>query len=193
LPRSLLELPAGFDLYQRLVGAPGSKRRFLEEHARPRPDESVLDLGCGTGALFGLMPGGAEYVGVDVDARYVAAARARHGAQAEFVHADATAYEPGREFDLAVAYGVLHHLDDESARGLLRAARAARRFVAAEPCPTPGAGALERFLMRHDRGRFVRAEEEYARLARGVFERVDSRLVPGTYRIPYTLVVLDCS
>ncbi len=190
---SLLELPAGFDLYQRLVGAPGSKKRFVEEFARPEPGESVLDLGCGTGALFGLMPDGVDYVGVDLDARYVAAARARHGDRAEFVHSDATAYAPGREFDLAVAYGVLHHLDDDGARGLLRAARGARRFVAAEPCPTARSGALERFLMRHDRGRFVREEREYVRLAREVFERVESRLVPGTYRIPYTLVVLDCS
>lgn len=193
MPRSILELPAGFDLYQRLVGAPGSKRHFVDEIARPRPGESVLDLGCGTGALFGLMPEGVDYVGVDLDESYVAAARARYGGRAEFLHGDATTYRPEREFDLALAYGVLHHLDDGQARGLLAAARAARRFVAAEPCPTPGAGALESFLMRHDRGRFVRPEERYVRLARDVFERVDSRLVQGTYRIPYTLAILDCN
>ena len=131
--RSVLDLPKGFDLYQRLVGAPGSKRRFVEEFARPRSGDRVLDLGSGTGALLSYMPQGVTYVGVDVDEGYVAAARERYGGRAEFVHADATAYEPEGDFDLAVAYGVLHHLDDDQARGLLRAARSARRFVAAEP------------------------------------------------------------
>ena len=191
--RSVLELPAGFDLYQRLVGAHGSKRRFVEEFAQPRSGESVLDLGSGTGSLFDLMPEGTEYVGVEIDRKYVEAARASHGNRAQFVHADATTYRAGREFDLALAYGVLHHLTDDEARGLLRAARAGRRFVAAEPCATETAGFLESFLMRHDRGRFIRSQEAYARLARDVFERVDARLVEGTYRIPYTLVILDCS
>ena len=191
--RSVLELPAGFDLYQRLVGARRSKRRFIEDYAQPRSGESVLDLGSGTGALFDLMPDGVEYVGVEIDERYVEAARASHGASAQFVHADATNYRPDREFDLALAYGVLHHLTDDQARRLLLAARAARRFAAAEPCSTPKAGPLESFLMRHDRGRFIRSEEAYVRLARDVFEGVEAQLVQGTYRIPYTLVVLECS
>lgn len=193
MPPSVLDLPAGFDLYQRLVGAPRSKRTFVAEFARPRAGDRVLELGCGTGALLALMPAGVDYLGVDLDERYVEAARARYGGRAEFVHADAATYRPDREFDLAVAYGVLHHLDDAQARGLLGAARAARRFAAAEPCPTPRAGPFESFLMRHDRGRFVRREEEYVRLAREVFERVESSLVEGTYRIPYTLVLLDCT
>jgi SAM-dependent methyltransferase len=191
--RNVLELPAGFDLYQRLVGAPGSKRRFIEEFARPQSGESVLDLGSGTGALFDFMPDDIEYVGVEIDRDYVEAARASHGAGAEFVHADATTYRPGRGFDLAVAYGVLHHLTDDQAKGLLRAARAARRFVAAEPCSTPKARSVESFLMRHDRGRFIRSQDAYLRLARDIFERVEANLLRGTYRIPYTLVVLECS
>jgi SAM-dependent methyltransferase len=191
--KSVLELPAGFDLYQRLVGAPGSKRRFVDEFVRPEPGQRVLDLGCGTGALFGFMPEGVRYVGVDLDAGYVAAARARYGEPAEFIHGDATTYAPDGDFDVAICYGVVHHLADEQARGLIRVARAARRFVAAEPCSTPEAGAFESFLMRSDRGRHVRTEDGYARLAREAFRLVESRLVPGTYRIPYTLVVLNCT
>lgn len=191
MPPSVLDLARGFELYQALVGASRSKRRFVEGFVRPRPGDRVLDLGCGTGALLGFMPEGVEYVGVDVDERYIAAARKRYGTRAEFVCADGTSYEPEGTYDLAVAYGVLHHLDDAQARSLLDVATAASRFVAAEPCATPGSAALERWMMAHDRGRFIRNEEAYLDLVRTAFPQVSAELVPGTYRIPFTLVVLD--
>lgn len=191
MPPSVLDLARGFELYQALVGASRSKRRFVEGFVRPKAGDRVLDLGCGTGALLGFMPAGVEYVGVDVDERYIAAARKRYGARAEFVCADGTSYQPDRTYDLAVAYGVLHHLDDAHVRALLGVATAATRFVAAEPCTTPGSAALERWVMAHDRGRFIRSEEAYLDLVRTAFPQASAELVPGTYRIPFTLVVLD--
>ena len=191
MPPRVLELPRGFDLYQRLVGAPASKRRFVSEFVAPRSGDRVLDLGCGTGALFGYMPGGVDYVGVDVEPAYVEAARKRYGGRATFVVADATWFQPDGSFDVAIAYGVLHHLEDDEARRLLHVARAARRFVAAEPCATSSAGPLESFLMRHDRGKHVRREAEYVRLASEVFDHVASRVVSGTYRFPYTLAIVE--
>lgn len=193
MPPSVLELPHGFDLYQRLVGAPASKRRFVEGFVRARAGDRILDLGCGTGALFAYLPDDVEYVGVDVDPGYVEAARKRYAGRATFVVADATAYRPDDAFDVAIAYGVLHHLEDAQAVRLLHVARSARRFVAAEPCLTRDAVALEAFLMRHDRGKHIRSEDEYVRIAGEVFDRVDSRLVAGTYRIPFTLAILDCA
>lgn len=192
MPPSVLDFARGFELYQALVGAPRSKRRFVEDFVRPKAGDRVLDLGCGTGALLGFMPAGVEYVGVDVDERYIAAARKRYGTRATFVCADGTSYRREGAYDLAVAYGVLHHLDDEQARSLLEVASGASRFVAGEPCRSPASGALERWLMAHDRGRFIRDEEAYLGLARTAFPQVSAELVPGTYRIPFTLVVLDC-
>jgi hypothetical protein len=77
------------------------------------------------------------------------------------------------------------------ARRFLHVARAARRFVAAEPCATSSAGPLESFLMRHDRGKHVRREAEYVRLTSEVFDHVASRVVSGTYRFPYTLAIIE--
>ena len=191
--RRVLELPRGFDLYQQVIGAAASKRRFVEEFVRPSANARVLDLGCGTGALFASMPVGVDYVGVDVDGSYVAAARSHYGDRATFVHADATTYRPEGAFDVAIAYGVLHHLDDAKARDLLRVACVAARFVAAEPCLTAETGSFESFVMRHDRGRHIRTEAGYVRLARERFPNVRSDVVQGTYRIPFTLAIIHAS
>ncbi len=189
---SVLGLAKGFELYQSLVGAPHSKRCFVEGYVRPLPGQRVLDLGCGTGALLEYMPAGVEYVGVDIDERYIAAARKHYGDRATFACTDGTDYLPEGGFDIALAYGVIHHLDDAHAQALLDVAAAAPRFVAAEPCRTAAARKLERWIMSHDRGRFIRDEPAYRALAERSFANVRIEPVAGTYRIPFTLAMIDC-
>ena len=197
--RAFLALPAVFDVFQRLVGAPGSKRRFIEEFVRVGDGDRVLDIGCGTGALRTYMPPGVSYVGVDVSERYVAAARRRFGPRDRFVCSDIAGFRPaaGDHFDVAVAYGVFHHLDDAHARTAFALVREALkpdgRLVIAEPCFVRGQGRVESYLMEHDRGKFVRTENEYVGLAETSFGHVRTRLAPGTYRVPYTLVVLEAT
>ena len=191
MPPSVLDLARGFELYQGLVGASRSKRRFVEGFVRPQAGDRVLDLGCGTGALLGFMPEGVEYVGVDVDERYIAAARKRYGTRAEFVCADGRATNPRARTTSPLPTASSTTSNDAQARSLLDVATAASRFVAAEPCTAPGSDALERWVMAHDRGRFIRNEEVYLDLVRTAFPQVSAELVPGTYRIPFTLVVLD--
>jgi SAM-dependent methyltransferase len=197
--RKVLEAPRAFDAYQRLVGGHESKRRFVDDYVRPTPGDNVLDIGCGTGALRTLMPRKLTYLGVEIDPSYVELARSRLDDDDEVVRADIGAFElpPGRRFDLAVAYGVFHHLDAATAQRAVDVAAQALaergRFVIAEPCWAPGQGAFERLLMRLDRGRFVRTIDEYAELVRSRFARVETAVMRDTYRVPYTMVVVDAT
>jgi cyclopropane fatty-acyl-phospholipid synthase-like methyltransferase len=196
LKSRVLDRPSVFDLYQRLVGAPRSKRIFVSEHVRARGGERVIDLGCGTGELLSFLPEGVSYLGVDIDRGYIETARKKFGDRGEFVCADLTTYRPAQEsYDLAIGYGVLHHLDDRRCRAAVGVAHAgltaAGRAIFAEPCRTPSEGFIERALMDHDRGRHIRTAEGYADLLREQFGSVTTELLPDTYRLPLTLVVLE--
>jgi SAM-dependent methyltransferase len=196
LKSRLLDHPSVFDLYQRLVGAPRSKRIFVSEHVRARRGERVIDLGCGTGELLSFLPNGVLYLGVDIDPAYIETARAKFGDRGEFVRADLTTYRPAREsYDIAIGYGVLHHLDERQCRVAIEVARTALRAdgraIFAEPCRTPSEGFIERALMDHDRGRHIRTPDGYADLLRTQFGSVTTEVLPDTYRLPLTLVVLD--
>ena len=79
LKERVLQIPRGFDLFQWLVGAPASKRRFVTEHVRANPGDRILDLGCGTGAMRSFLPGSVTYVGVEIEPAYVSRARRRFG------------------------------------------------------------------------------------------------------------------
>jgi SAM-dependent methyltransferase len=193
----VLEIPRAFDLWQRLGGGHQSKRQFIDEYVRPSPCDSVLDLGCGTGALRALMSDEVSYLGVEIDLDYVAAARKRFRDNSEFICSDlaSVVLPTGRTFTLAIAYGVFHHLDDGTARRAVDLAADALdpegRFVIDEPCWAPGQGRLETFLLRLDRGKFVRTVDEYKALLLTRFQNVNALVVRNLYRVPYTMVVLE--
>lgn len=81
---------------------------------------SVLELGCGQGAVGARLAATAAYTGVEPDAQSSAVARDRiEPLGGTVIHGDHTALPPGARFDLVCAFEVLEHLEDDA--GLLRA------------------------------------------------------------------------
>jgi trans-aconitate methyltransferase len=95
----------------------------------PRPDERILDLGCGEGALTDKLAALAAVVGIDASAEQVAAARAR-GLDARVGDGGALAFDA--EFDAVFSNAALHWMGDQDKviDGVFRALRPGGRFVA---------------------------------------------------------------
>ena len=194
--RSVLDRPAAYRAFGVLVGAPRAREIFTREQLRPGRGQRLLDIGCGTGDMVPYLSG-IDYLGFDASAAYVRAARARHrGARFECDRIDARVVEP-QSFDLAMANGVLHHLNDEEARQLLRLAHASLRpggrLITLDGCIIEGQGPMASWLLSRDRGRYVRSKEAYLGLAREVFSEVDAKLREDLLRIPYTHLVMECT
>lgn len=192
--QSALSVPSVFELFQRLVGAPALQRRFVDVFARPRPGDRVIDLGCGTGAILEHLPEGISYVGVDISRKYIDAANARFHGRGTFLCSnvlttDLSQYAP---FDLAVSVGVLHHLDEQSARAMVRlAARVVRpdgHLVTLDPCRIPGQSRIAKFLLDRDRGQYIRDADQYRALFAS-YGAVDTELLSDMLRIPWSMVV----
>src|SRR5439155_7760463 len=125
--------------------------------------------------LLDFLPDAADYVGIDISRDYVVRARERGGPRAQFRVGDATAIDPDlRGFDLVLAFGVLHHLDDLQGRRLFESAaaalRAGGRTVTVDPTLTRGQSWAARAVISRDRGRYVRTPEEYLALVPAAYE-----------------------
>jgi SAM-dependent methyltransferase len=193
-PRAVLAVPMLYRLFGRLIGG-NNRERIVRQYLRPESGGRVLDLGCGPGNILDYLPP-CDYVGVDSEEKYIREARQRYGSRAEFRLGLAEEVDlPEASFDLVFAFGLLHHLTDEQALGVLKVARRVLkpggRFFTLDGCFEPGQALLARLLLKMDRGRHVRTQPAYLDLAGQVFGRVTSEVVHDLLRVPYTLLMVN--
>ena len=138
-------------------------------------------------------------LGLDTNAQYIASATRTHGSKGTFIIGDTHSLRGDSRFqnaDIVIAIGVLHHLDDQDAAHCIRfaydALKEGRRFIFHDPCWIPNQGALSKYIMARDRGRNIRTEHEYRRLAAKLFRNIAASVDTKPMRIPYVTVVFEC-
>ena len=195
--RSILAFPSVYELFQALIGAHRSRVECMERYIRPKASDRVLDCGCGPGVLVDYLPA-VDYVGIDIDEKYIAAARGRYGDQATFrlgAVGKGTIHEEDH-YDLVLAWGLLHHLDNDQASEFLRLARSCLkptgRLVTADGCYIDDQSIIVRYLLGSDRGSYVRSLEAWLELVRPVFPGVEAHVRHDLLRIPWTHIIMEC-
>lgn len=195
--RSILGHPAVYDLFQTLMGADRIRRELVSEHIRPVEGMRLLDIGCGTARILDYLPP-LTYHGFDLSQEYIDEALARYPGRGTFRCAmvEEATLQGEPSYDLVLAVGVLHHLDDESALQLMRLAKAALkeggRLVTIDPCFDHAQNPIARFLVSRDRGQNVRSGGQYRELAFNAFSQV-AGVVKHRAWIPYTHWIMECT
>ncbi len=195
--RSVLSKPWVYRSFIHLVGGNRAYRVFLSEYVGPWRGARLLDIGCGPGHLLRYLSD-VEYVGFDVDPAYVESARRHYGDRGTFYSAAVGSPLPllPGSFDIAVAFGVLHHLDDDRASLLFETARlflkAGGRLVTCDGCWADGQSSAARWLLSRDRGQHIRTLPELLSLAMPHFSRVEGGMRDDLLRVPYSHGLLTC-
>lgn len=200
------------NLYQRLLGNP-----FVYNRVRPlavggldmspfyrrvqaRADSVVLDVGCGTGDALRYLERYQTYFGIDTDPVAIGFAQQQYGARPQVSFDcrlcdddDVRRLQPTE----VLLCGVLHHLPDDAAKGLLRLAASSprlRRVVTSDIVYLHGEPVSNLFA-RLDRGRFCRRAYEYVALAEAAGLKVaESEVVrchPRTGLAKYWMMSLE--
>ena len=190
--RAMLDLPALFTVVRYpIVGRQRRTRELIHAHLDAKAGERVLDICCGLGEFAGEVS--SEYLGIDLNPRFIeAAARRWSGApRKSFRVMDALRMDlPDRHFDRTMWINGLHHFSDEDAVRLLREiGRVTRtRALIIDPDGTPG-GLVRRATLAADRGDWIRTPEAQRQLIGSV---LPIREVV-TYRVGfYAEVLFDC-
>jgi SAM-dependent methyltransferase len=196
---SPLSSPIVYEFFHHLIGARRWLQRFTDEVIRPRSGDRVFDIGCGPGALLRCLPETTSYVGFDRNEAYIGRARRIYGVRGEFICDDVAnfasyALAPA---DIAVAIGILHHLDDNLASGLLQttanALKPGGRLITVDPCFHSEQSAIQRFVVSHDRGMHVRPYDRYVELAGAVFPEPKAVFQRGHVPFPHSICIIHAA
>jgi SAM-dependent methyltransferase len=195
--RAVLSAGGVYSFFQSLISKPDNREKIVRTYIRPQPGDRILDVGCGPADILDLLPD-VDYHGFDHSQRYIDKARARHGPRGSFHCGDVSevASQEDGTFDIALALGLLHHIDDESAARLMetiwRLLKPGGRLITVDPAITGNQSALARYIVTRDRGQHVRSPDAYLALANRRFADVRANERSDLLRIPYTHFIMEC-
>jgi cyclopropane fatty-acyl-phospholipid synthase-like methyltransferase len=196
--RPILDNPFFYEFYHVLIGANYRSRVLATQYIRCRAGDRILDVGCGPGNMLPFLPE-CEYLGVDASESYIASARQRYGYRGKFLCERVSHHTVQHlgTFDIVLAVGLVHHLDDAEAGDLFqlayKALKSGGRMITLDGCYLPGQSATKRYFLSRDRGRFIRTPSEYEKLARDWFTAVKLNIREDVLRIPYTSLIMECN
>lgn len=198
---SVLSKPWAYDLFTSLVGKKLNRVRLVQQYVRPFPGCRILEIGCGTASKLSHLPDSiGEYAGFDMNPLYIESARKRWGNRANCTFfcqrvEDAAALET-EYYDIVLAFGIVHHLSDTEATHLFKIAHDALKLNGAlityDAVYVENQHWFAKWLISRDRGRAVRTDEGYKRLAVQHFVDVETDVLHDPLRIPYTGFVMRC-
>ena len=186
----LVTLPSVYKGLMTALGAERAKARLAQELYRVAPGAKVLDVGCGPASIFPHLPK-VDYTGMDLNPKHIEYAIARYGDEGRFLVGDASRQLQGEEgtFDLVIVSALLHHLDDDRARdmlrGLCRLTKPGGRIVTFDNVWLDKQHPVAWSLNKLDSGLNVRFEAGYRDLVASLPVSVEGRLYRDLLRIPY--------
>lgn len=195
--KRILAVPAIYRYFRNFAGNDNVRQRYSDEFIRAGVGARVLDIGCGTGDILKFLPA-VDYTGFDISPDYIESAKRKFGDRGRFFcePVGSSVNVPESSFDVVLAHGVLHHLDDDEVMSLFsiahRSLKPGGRLVTFDGCFTEDQSYLARFFVSRDRGQFVRNREAYEDLARRTFRHVNVTILNDQIRIPYTHIVMEC-
>jgi len=195
--RSLLGSQLGYRVFQFVMGAHSIRKDLIKDFVCPVSGLKILDIGCGPADILAYLPN-VTYMGFDISSSYIDGAKRRFGSRGSFACREIVSedVENMPKFDIVLALGLLHHLDDEEARNIFNLAfdalKPGGRFFTLDPCIKAGQNPIARFIIKQDRGQNVRKENEYIALVPQSFEISRAEVRHRTW-IPYTHFYLECT
>ena len=193
-----LRRPRLYELFQDAIGGNRLRRWFIQSHVRAKPGDKIIDIGCGPGQIFPWLPS-VNYVGLDTNPNYIAAANKNYGDKATFVTGDVDTVwndDRFRSADTVIALGILHHLDDVQASRCIRFAHRCLneggRLVCLEACWLKDQGVVSRYIMSRDRGQHIRTQDSYRDLVLPFFGPPKMWVQLKPLRIPYVTIIFEC-
>jgi len=136
----------------------GDYHRVIVDTVKISPDDSLLDMGSGTGYFSQFFH--CHYCGIDNNMAYIAAARRAYANERlEFHEGDVRHTNfPDKSFDFVILVNIIHHLSDADLRlALVEARRLARRSVYIIDVTTKSISFLTSLLLALDNGKYMRS------------------------------------
>lgn len=197
--KDILAIPEIYTIWQKLIGDYKLRKIYCQDFIKAKKGDNILDIGCGPANMVGYLPQNISYVGFDDSEKYIRNARKKFPQEEYSFFCERVNFVQDFEnkFDIIMANAILHHIDDSEAEKLISFAsknlKAGGRFITHDGCFIENQSKIKKWLLKNDRGRFVRTKEGYFKLFSKYFTDIKISIREDLYNIPYTIIIFECS
>ena len=198
----IIDLSYIYDLIQFIAGSPRGSKKFLEpvfEFSKNNKNVRILDIGCGTGRIVKYLPSNVNYVGWDFNSNYIIKAQNLFGKKnIDFICLDINNSSPksNNKYDFVFLGGVLHHLDDISAKKIFQTVidnlDTNGTLLTVDPTFVTNQNLIAKFIISQDRGKSVRTSKEMRNIQKEYFRSIEHTLIHNLGNIPYDHLFTFC-
>jgi 2-polyprenyl-3-methyl-5-hydroxy-6-metoxy-1,4-benzoquinol methylase len=198
LIKDILNQPLVFNAFKYVVSRNNLSEQLVDEYIRPFPNAEILDIGCGTGIIRHYLPEYIHYTGIDINESYIKAAQNKFNDSSRFCYGDITALSgmnlPENNYDIILALGLIHHLDDNQAQKVfldsIKLLKTRGILITFDGVYEQHQSLIAKYILSQDRGKYVRTLEGYLSLIRPGSALVESFVRNDLLRIPYSHCIL---
>lgn len=200
--RRLLSLGFFYDAVQNILGWYPFQIKVARKYivGETKGALNICDVGSGTSKMLEYLPRSFRYTGIEPNNLYVKKAREKFGDRGVFLLGGFELLSSlTHKYDLVMAIGVVHHLDDIQVRQFLSLALDVldkKGFIfLVDPVRLVDSPLISRLLMKFDRGEFIRTKLEYDILFSDHDVRVESETVinPKELLFPFSFLITKLS
>ena len=192
--------PLIYSFFGRIVGTHDKYKMYTDKFIKPLQNPKILDIGCGTADILNFLPLNVNYTGYDVNPSYIFYARKKFGHRATFHNARVNTMTEAKlqnHFDVVLADGLLHHLNDAEAAQLFDIGYHALKkngfLLTFDPAYIKSQQPFAKMMCNIDRGQHVRFPEQYKRIAQISFNQVDIMIRSRGKYLKRNGCILKCS
>ena len=191
--KRILNYPIIYKLSQKFFLADDFRKKILQQKVKEK-NLNVLDIGCGPGNMVKYLKFN-KYYGFDIDSNYINYAKKKYRNCFFFCEKfSKKSLKKIIKVDLVILFGILHHISDKQTLDLLEiikfAIKKKSKIIILDPVFIKNQNKFAKFLIRHDRGKFVRDIKNYLKLYK-IKKFNFSYKIYHQKTIPYTWMVTE--
>lgn len=197
--KEILSIPQVYTFWQKkIMGDYKLREIYCNTYIKANAGDRILDIGCGPANMVSFLPENIDYIGFDESEAYIRNAKKKFPQKnySFFQERVNFAKDFNEKFDIIMANAILHHINDEEAENLIsfasRNLKNGGKLVTHDGCFTQNQSKIKRWLLKNDRGQFVRTKEEYFRLFANHFKEIKVSIREDLYNIPYSVIIFEC-
>ena len=198
MPKNFLRFAVLYKSLMNLLGGNRCRKIFVNDYITSSAHQRVLDLGCGPAEILNVLSPQIDYTGIDASENYISAAKKKFPDQNFVFTTFDNKTKLNGDFDVVLAIGLIHHLEEETSRNLIVNAsnvlKEGGQFITFDNVLYNGQSWINRWFIKQDRGNYIRNLREYSSLfPQNIFQDIQFDLREDLLRIPYTHVISVCT